>query len=107
MAIAGAPLVLVMGGPHSSMASGLSFQASAGPGSASSRGAGCRITLADGCFHRFMAGSGCPGDLDSEDSAIGGRQQRFLFEGATVWWVGCRSIRTMRAGALPPIWVRE
>src|SRR5712692_1258016 len=107
MAIAGAPLVSVMDGPHSSMVSGLSFQASAGPGSVSSRGAGCRTTLADGCSRRFMAGCGCPADLDSEDSAIGGPQQRFLFAAVTVWWVGCRSIRTMRAAALPRIWLRE
>src|SRR2546422_11618193 len=107
MAIAGAPTVSVMGGPHSSMASGFSYEASAGPGSASSRGAGCRTTLADGCSRRFMAGCGCPADLYSEDSAIGGLPQRFLFEAVTFWWVGCRSIRTMRAEALPRIWVRE
>src|SRR5260370_9537045 len=89
------------------MASGFSYEVSAGPGSALSRGAGCRITLADGCSRRFMAGCGCPADLDSVDSAIGGRPQRFLFEAVTVWWVGCRSIRPMRACALPPFWVRD
>src|SRR5882762_5216394 len=78
------------------METGYSIRASDGSGSATSPGAGCRITSEPGCFLQISDGSGSPEGL--RDSVAGSRRASTGCALAikSVGWPGARTIVTAR-----------
>ena len=73
MEIAGVHMVWALGGHRLIMVRGITIHFLAGALSEDSRGAGCLITMADGCSVREWAGCGArPGRLGREEWGVGG-----------------------------------